>query len=56
MGATVSGVQPPAEAKYDPEIVRNRRRMNWKWTGEPGECSTSTGSWTTPSSCSPTTS
>ena len=37
MGATVKCVQPPAEAKYDPEIVMDlARRMNWKWTDEPG--------------------
>ncbi len=37
MGATVKCVQPPAEAKYDPEIVMDlARRMNWQWTNEPG--------------------
>ncbi len=37
MGATVKCVQPPAEAKYDPEIVMDlAKRMNWQWTSEPG--------------------
>ncbi len=37
MGATVKCVQPPAEAKYDPEIVMDLfRRMGEPWNNEPG--------------------
>ncbi|ACV23733.1 Dimethylsulfide dehydrogenase subunit alpha precursor [Slackia heliotrinireducens] len=37
MGATVKCVQPPAEAKYDPEIVMDlARRMGVPWNNEEG--------------------